>query len=175
MEPDQTPGTPTNGAAGQAFPTSATSASSATPAAAGASQDRQASQSADRGTGASSASSAASSSASAPRSGSGGTRGAPQKSAVTLRSELSNLKNDLDSLVTRAPSLSDEELSQAHARLMQQFSSLRFAAKGIANQASRQLNRGVETTTEYMKERPVQSVAVAIGAGVLLGMLMKRR
>ena len=33
------------------------------------------------------------------------------RTAATLRSELSNLKTDLDALVSRAPSLSDEELS----------------------------------------------------------------
>jgi ElaB/YqjD/DUF883 family membrane-anchored ribosome-binding protein len=102
-------------------------------------------------------------------------KGTAQKTAATLRSELSNLKTDLDSLVSRAPSLSDDELNQAHARLMAQFSSLRYAAKGIASEASRQLNRGVETTTEYVKDRPMQSVAVAVGTGLLLGMLFKRR
>jgi ElaB/YqjD/DUF883 family membrane-anchored ribosome-binding protein len=102
-------------------------------------------------------------------------KGMTQRSAESLRSELSSLKNDLDALVSRAPSLSDEELSQAHARLMAQFSSLRYAAKGIASEASRQLNRGVETTTEYVKDRPMQSVAVAVGTGLLLGMLFKRR
>jgi ElaB/YqjD/DUF883 family membrane-anchored ribosome-binding protein len=102
-------------------------------------------------------------------------KGSSQKSAATLRNDLSNLKNDLDALVSRASSLSDEELRQAYARLMQQFSSLRYAAKGIANEASRQLNRGVETTTEYVKDRPMQSMAVAAGAGLLLGMLFKRR
>lgn len=98
-----------------------------------------------------------------------------QRTAASLRSELSSLKSDLDALVNRAPSLSDDELSQAHARLMAQFSSLRYAAKGIASEASRQLNRGVETTTEYVKDRPIQAVAVAAGAGLLLGMLFKRR
>jgi ElaB/YqjD/DUF883 family membrane-anchored ribosome-binding protein len=102
-------------------------------------------------------------------------KGTTQKTAAALRSELSSLKNDLDSLVSRAPSLSDDELSQAHARLMAQFGSLRYAAKGIASEASRQLNRGVETTTEYVKDRPMQSVAVAVGTGVLLGLLFKRR
>jgi ElaB/YqjD/DUF883 family membrane-anchored ribosome-binding protein len=102
-------------------------------------------------------------------------KGTAQKSAATLRSELSNLKNDLDSLVTRAPSMSDDELQQAHARMMAQFSSLRYAAKGIANEASRQLNRGVETTQTYVKDKPMQSVAVAVGAGLLLGMLFSRR
>ncbi|MEN3367450.1 MAG: hypothetical protein V7606_4724 [Burkholderiales bacterium] len=102
-------------------------------------------------------------------------KGAGQKSAATLRSELSSLKSDLDALVSRAPSMSDDELAQAHTRLMAQFSSLRYAAKGIASEASRQLNRGVETTTEYVKDKPMQSMAVAVGTGLLLGMLFKRR
>jgi ElaB/YqjD/DUF883 family membrane-anchored ribosome-binding protein len=102
-------------------------------------------------------------------------KGRTQQSAATLRSQLSSLKDDLDALVNRAPTLSDDELQQAHARLMAQFSSLRYAAKGIASEASRQLNRGVETTTEYVKDRPMQSVAVAVGTGLLLGMLFKRR
>jgi ElaB/YqjD/DUF883 family membrane-anchored ribosome-binding protein len=102
-------------------------------------------------------------------------KGAAQRTAASLRSELSSLKNDLDSLVNRAPSLSDDELTQAHAQLMAKFSSVRYAAKGIASQASRQLNRGVETTTEYVKDKPMQSVAVAVGTGLLLGLLFKRR
>jgi ElaB/YqjD/DUF883 family membrane-anchored ribosome-binding protein len=101
--------------------------------------------------------------------------GATQRSAASLRSELSSLKNDLDSLVNRAASLSDDELTQAHAQLMAKFSSVRYAAKGIASEASRQLNRSVETTTEYVKDKPMQSVAVAVGTGLLLGMLFKRR
>jgi ElaB/YqjD/DUF883 family membrane-anchored ribosome-binding protein len=102
------------------------------------------------------------------------TRGMAKRTAASLRSELSNLKNDLDSLVNRAASLSDDELSQAHTQLMAKFSSVRYAAKGIASEASRQLNRGVETTTEYVKDKPMQSVAVAVGTGLLLGMLFKR-
>ncbi len=105
----------------------------------------------------------------------GETRGGMQRSAASLRSELSSLKNDLDSLVSRAASLSDDELTQAHAQLMAKFSSVRYAAKGIASQATRQLNRSVETTTEYVKDKPMQSVAVAVGTGLLLGMLFKRR
>ncbi|GIZ53736.1 DUF883 family protein [Noviherbaspirillum aridicola] len=97
------------------------------------------------------------------------------KSGPALRSELSSLKNDLDSLVERSPGLSDEELAQAHARLMAKFSSVRSAARGIASEATRQINRGVETTTGYVKEKPMQSMAVAAGAGLLLGMLFRRR
>jgi len=100
--------------------------------------------------------------------------GAP-RSAASLRTELSSLKSDLDALVNRSASLSDEELIQAHAQLMSKFSTMRYAAKGIATEAGRQLNRGVETTTTYVKDKPMQSVAVAVGTGLLLGLLFKRR
>jgi len=101
-------------------------------------------------------------------------KGTTQRSAATLRSELSGLKNDLDALVNRSASMSDDELSQAHAQLMAKFSSVRYAAKGIASEATRQLNRGMETTTGYVKDKPMQSVAVAVGTGLLLGLLFKR-
>ncbi|KIF81367.1 DUF883 family protein [Noviherbaspirillum autotrophicum] len=102
-------------------------------------------------------------------------KGSAQRMGATLRSELSSLKNDLDALMTRAPSLSDDELSQAHTQLMSKFSSMRYAAKGLASEANRQLNRGMETTTEYVKDKPMQSLAVAAGTGLLLGLLFKRR
>ncbi|MEC4719574.1 DUF883 domain-containing protein [Noviherbaspirillum sp. CPCC 100848] len=98
-----------------------------------------------------------------------------QPSAATLRTELSSLKSDLDALVNRSASLSDEELVQAHAQLMTKFSTMRYAARGIATEAGRQINRGVETTTTYVKDKPVQSMAVAVGAGLLLSLLFKRR
>ena len=101
-------------------------------------------------------------------------KGTVQRSAATLRSELSGLKNDLDALVNRSASMSDDELTQAHAQLMAKFSSVRYAAKGIASEASRQFNRGMETTTDYVKDKPMQSVAVAVGTGLLLGLLFKR-
>jgi len=97
------------------------------------------------------------------------------RTAETLRADLSTLKSDLDALVSRAPSLSDEELTRAHAQMMAKFSSVRYAARGFADQASRQFNRSVETTHQYVKERPMQSVGIAVGTGLLLGLLFSRR
>lgn len=104
-----------------------------------------------------------------------GSSNSAQQSAASLRTELSSLKSDLDALVNRSASLSDEELIQAHAKLMAKFGTMRYAARGIATEAGRQINRGVETTTTYVKDKPVQSVAVAVGTGLLLGLLFKRR
>src|SRR5690606_21846986 len=91
-----------------------------------------------------------------------------------LRTELSNLKGDLDALMSKASSLSDVELREARDRLMQQLDSWRYSAKGMADQASEQLAHGMDVTTDYVKEKPLQSVAIAAGIGLVLGALLRR-
>lgn len=99
----------------------------------------------------------------------------PSSRSQSLRSELLSLQSDLNSLVSRAATLSESELSQAYVKLMGRFGSIRFAAKGMAQQATRQFNQGVDITTTYVKDRPLQSVAIATGIGLALGMLVGRR
>jgi ElaB/YqjD/DUF883 family membrane-anchored ribosome-binding protein len=106
---------------------------------------------------------------------SGGPDSGRRQTAESLRSDLSNLKTDLDALVARSSSLSEQELSESYARMMTKFSSMRFAAKGIAAEAGRQLNQGVDMTTDYVRAKPLQSVAMAAGGGLLLGILVARR
>lgn len=102
-------------------------------------------------------------------------KGATRRTAENMRTELSSLKADIDDLVNRASSMTDEELTRAHAQMMAKFSSIRYAARGFADEASRTFNRSVETTNQYVKEKPMQSVGVAVGTGLLLGLLFSRR
>jgi ElaB/YqjD/DUF883 family membrane-anchored ribosome-binding protein len=94
--------------------------------------------------------------------------------ASGLREELSNLKNDLDALMLHASTLSESELREARDRIMTSFSSMRHAAKGIAEQATRQLSQGRDVTADYIRERPLQSVLVATGIGLVIGALLRR-
>lgn len=96
-------------------------------------------------------------------------------STATLREDLQTLKTDLDTLLGHAAELTDVELHDAQARILAKFSSLRFAAKGIAVEAGRQFNHGVEVTTGYVKEKPIQSIALAVGFGALLGVIIGRK
>ena len=113
---------------------------------------------------------------SVPTKSSYGDNGASRKqSSEKLRAELVSLKSDLDNLVGRAANLSERELSEAYARLMTRFGSMRYAAKGMAAEAGRQLNQGVDMTSDYVKTRPLQSVAIAAAVGLMLGMMMTRR
>ena len=98
-----------------------------------------------------------------------------KQASSTLREDLAGLKSDLDALLARASTLSERELSDAYARLLTKFNSLRFAAKGMAAEAGRQLNQGVDMTCEYVKDRPLQSVGMAAGVGLLLGLLIGKR
>lgn len=102
-----------------------------------------------------------------------------------LREELANLKRDLDTLMSRAASLTDRELSDARDRLMTRFGSMRESAKGVAQQAREQakgvaqqakgqLDQGMDVTAEYVRDKPLQSVALAAGIGLLLGVLLRR-
>lgn len=109
-----------------------------------------------------------------------------------VRSELLNLKSDLDTLMSRASSMSDTELHNARDKMMAKFGTMQQSAKDMASRASQraadarqqlnqrasdakqQLDQGMDMTTEYIKERPLQSVAIAAGVGFLLGALLRR-
>ncbi|MBC7489768.1 MAG: DUF883 domain-containing protein, partial [Glaciimonas sp.] len=75
------------------------------------------------------------------------------QNAESLRADLNSLKSDLDTLISRAASLSERELSEAYARMMTKFGSIRYAAKGVAAEATRQLNQGVDKTSDYVKSK----------------------
>ncbi len=94
--------------------------------------------------------------------------------ATGLRDELTNLKSDLDALMSHASTLTDTELREARDRILARFSSMRHAARGMASEASRQFSQGRDLTVDYVRDKPLQSVAIAAGAGLLLGMLMRR-
>ena len=94
---------------------------------------------------------------------------------MLFRSEMAILRADLDNLVSRISSMTEHELAAAKEKLLAKVESTKIAARGVAADVSQQLHHGVDVTTDYVKERPLQSVAVAAGVGVLLGMLIARR
>ena len=53
--------------------------------------------------------------------------------------------------------------------------SMRQTAQSMAGQASKQLSHGVDVTTDYVKQKPLQSVAIAAGVGLLVGALLRKQ
>lgn len=92
-----------------------------------------------------------------------------------LRQELGQLKSELDTLVSHAATLSERELGEAYQLLLARFQTYRSKAKDMASNAGQQFNQQMDVTKEKVKENPVQSVAIAAGAGMLMGLVMRRR
>lgn len=95
-------------------------------------------------------------------------------SGGNLRSDLADMKKDLDALLAKASTLTDRELRDARDRLLARFGTMRVAAQDMAGQAQERLSQGVDMTSEYVKERPVQALAIAAGIGLVLGAITRR-
>lgn len=87
--------------------------------------------------------------------------------SADLRSDLADLKRDLDALLGKASTLTDRELRDARDRLFVKFGTVKDAAQ-------EQFQHGVDLASDYAKEKPMQAVAIAAGIGLLLGALTRR-
>ncbi|MFM8467168.1 MAG: glycine zipper domain-containing protein [Oxalobacteraceae bacterium] len=96
------------------------------------------------------------------------------RTKARLREDLTRLKNDLDALMSHASTLTETELREARDRIFTQFSSMRYMAYGMVAQAGKQFAHGKNMTLDYVRNKPLQSIAIATGAGLLLGMLLRR-
>lgn len=102
------------------------------------------------------------------------TKEASKQVGAVASDEMSKLKADLDDLIARVPSLSEMDLNAAKEKLLDQVAIARETAKQATLGAREKLNHGVEAAGGYVKDRPFQSVALAAGVGILIGMLITR-
>ncbi|MDN5751837.1 MAG: DUF883 domain-containing protein [Nitrosospira sp.] len=102
-------------------------------------------------------------------------KSAGRKTTAAASEELSNLKADLDDLISRLSSLSEAEVEEAKEKLMAKIASTKEEARGMADNAREQIREGIECSEDYVKGHPMQSVGYAALAGVLLGVLITRR
>jgi ElaB/YqjD/DUF883 family membrane-anchored ribosome-binding protein len=103
------------------------------------------------------------------------TKAAGKKIGAVAQEEVTGLRADLDDLISHLASYSELELIAAKEKILAKVESTKIAATGVAADVTQQFNRGVGVTTNYVKERPLQSVGVAAAIGLLLGMLIARR
>lgn len=103
------------------------------------------------------------------------TKSASKQAGALVSSEMSNLRADLDDLISRIPNLSDADLEEAKEKLMTKMASAKEVAKIVAADARRHFNEGVDCSRGYVKEHPLQAVGYAAAIGFLLGLLISRR
>jgi ElaB/YqjD/DUF883 family membrane-anchored ribosome-binding protein len=76
--------------------------------------------------------------------------------------------------MSHASTLTESELREARDRILARFSSMKNVARGLAGEATRQLTQGRDVTIDFVRNRPFQSILIAAGAGLLLGVLLRR-
>lgn len=103
------------------------------------------------------------------------TKAASKNIGVVAQQEVTGLRADLDNLLANLASYSELELIAAKENILAKVEATKVAARGVTADVSQQFNRGVDVTTDYVKERPLQSVGIAAAIGVLVGMLISRR
>ena len=66
-------------------------------------------------------------------------------------------------------------INQGSEQLQQTVAAVSEAAKAALNNIGEQITVGARATDRYVREKPYQAAAVALGVGLLVGYLIKRK
>jgi len=86
------------------------------------------------------------------------------KADTDLKNELDKLKADLGAVKSDLQTLSSSAVAEG-----------RGVARDLKNDATAQVNDGVESARQCVQDHPLATTAIAAGVGMLAGMLLFRR
>lgn len=98
----------------------------------------------------------------------------PGQMVAAASNEMSNLRADLDNLIGRIPHLAEAELTAAKETLLEKYGQGKKTLTDATTVVRETVTHGVAVAGDYVKERPLKTVAVTAGIGILLGMLISR-
>ena len=94
-----------------------------------------------------------------------GTMGGPAAGTrEDLASEMANLKSDLRKVKDDIRSIADALMSQG-----------RSSAANVRDRVQERLESSVETVQEYFEQRPITSLLVVLGVGLVIGKLLNSK
>ena len=102
----------------------------------------------------------------------GATKDAGKQIGSVAADEMAVLKADLDDLIARIPSLSDIDLTAAKENLLRKISETKNSA---VRASSEQLEACSEVASNYLREKPLQTVAAVAGIGLVIGFLLAKK
>jgi ElaB/YqjD/DUF883 family membrane-anchored ribosome-binding protein len=88
-----------------------------------------------------------------------------------LRNDAHTLADDTRALLNATAEVADEKVAQARKRLQSALASGRVAYEDLQSRA----REGARAAEECVRKHPFESMAVAFGAGALIGVLLTRR
>lgn len=88
-----------------------------------------------------------------------------------LRHDARTLAQDARTLVQATADVADEKVSAARQRISEAIE----RGKSIYTGVQSEVFKKAKAADEHVREHPYQSIAVALGVGVLLGLMFSRR
>lgn len=92
-----------------------------------------------------------------------------------LRHDSQTLANEAHAMLEATASIADEKVSEARKRLTVALASVKECAKHSYHQVEEKAAAGARQADTVIRTHPYESVAVALGIGTLLGILLSRR
>lgn len=95
--------------------------------------------------------------------------------AEQLGAQMEQLKDDIARISETLRAMAEESGQEAKARVARAASALRDRSRELASGVADELHEFEARTTGAVRERPLTALAIAAGAGLLIGLLSSRR
>jgi ElaB/YqjD/DUF883 family membrane-anchored ribosome-binding protein len=92
-----------------------------------------------------------------------------------LRADLANVMRDAEALMKASAGHGGEKVDEARSRILESLESAKRRLLEVERSAVRHGEEAVAATENYVKSNPWQSVGIAAGVGLILGVLLARR
>jgi ElaB/YqjD/DUF883 family membrane-anchored ribosome-binding protein len=92
-----------------------------------------------------------------------------------LVEDLKTVMQDAEALLKATSTQTGERLQEVRARAEESLRQARVRLTQVEEDALKQAREVADATEEYVRENPWQSVGIAAGVGLLLGLLISRR
>lgn len=99
----------------------------------------------------------------------------PEVSTDQLVADLKTVVEDAEALLKATSTLTGEKIQEVRARAEESLRQARVRLTEVEEEAMRRAREVAEATDEYVRENPWQSVGIAAGVGLVLGLLLARR
>jgi len=96
-------------------------------------------------------------------------------STAALKADLAAVMRDAEALVKASADTGGEKVNEARTRIRESLESAKRRLLEAERSAVRQGEEALATTEEYVKRNPWQSVGIAAGVGLVIGVLLARR
>jgi len=93
----------------------------------------------------------------------------------TLVEDLKTVMRDAEALIKATSAQTGEKILEVRARAEESLRVARERLSGLEDEALKRAREVADATEEYVRENPWQSVGIAAGVGLVLGILIARR